>query len=146
MLQGENCQVRIEVEGNPKSLLIVLDRRTDCLLVSWQDAQQLARTLDCAISDIKDDADLADPAREIRESSQVRLAHKGGLVALVFDWTDRIRLGWRAAVLVRAALEKVAQDAHLEEEKAVHLVYNRRGEIKKLFNRRTGLTQHIPGR
>lgn len=147
MLKGENAQVRIEVEdGPPPSLLLVLDRRTDCFLTPWQDAFALAQTMELAAGDIRDYSQVHDHAAVVREQAQVRLGHKGPLVAIVFEWTDRVRFGWESALLVAAAIRKVAQDAHLEEEKAVHLVYNRRGHIKRLFNRKTGNTQHIPGR
>jgi hypothetical protein len=138
-------QIRIEVEGDQCRLLIAFDRFCDHFAVPWQDAFAFADALDLAISDITDPLDVISVGELDREANQVRLNHRGEVVYVFFAWSDRLRFSWRPASLFRDALKKVAQDARLHG-KGVHLVYNSRGMIRQLFNRKTGCTQHIPGR
>jgi hypothetical protein len=137
--------IRIEVEDGQRHLLIALGRSCEYIGVHWQDAFALAETLDLAITDITDPLDVISVGELDREASQVKLNHRGEMVFVFFAWTDRLRFSWRPASLFRDALKKVAQDAQLAG-KGVHLVYNQYGMIRRLFNRKTGCTQHIPGR
>ena len=106
---AENVQVSVEAE-NDRSILLVLDRFTDCILIPWQDAYALAGAIDKAVRDAMDEGDIIDPARLIREQEQVRLNAYHGQVAVIFDHADRVRFTWRSAMMVRDALRIKAQE------------------------------------
>lgn len=140
-----DAQIQIEVQDDGKHLVIALDRHCDHLAIPWQNAFDLAEALDLAIADIADPLDVISVGELDRESEQVRLNHHGEAVYIFFAWTDRLRFSWRPASLFRDAIKKTAQDAQLHG-KGIFLVYNAFGMIRRLFNRKTGCTQHIPGR
>jgi hypothetical protein len=115
-LRAENVAVRIEVEDD-RSILLILDRQTDSILLPWQDAFDLADTLDLAIQDARDENDIIDAARLIREQNQIRIGvyrtghiKRTDHVAVVFEHADRVRLSWRSASMIRDALRIKAQD------------------------------------
>src|SRR5262245_55077663 len=112
MLGAKNCTVTVEIEGD--QVLIVLDRKTDCILMPWQDAEHLARAIRGAIAILRDDYDLLDPAALEAEQRQIKLNTCQGKLALIFDHTDRVRYSWRTAGVLEAAIRIKAQELQYE--------------------------------
>lgn len=141
---GENVRFTIEIEDKPKSILLVFDRKCDVAIVPYQDAYNLAAVMEQVITDVK--AEFGDATdRDVVESeqAQIRLVHHNELVAIVVEWTDRLRFTtWEAFYLVLNALKKCAQDAQLSA-KGVHIRYDRNGMISKIHNKRLGHTQNV---
>lgn len=140
---GENVTFKIEVEENPKGVLLVFDRKCDYCIVPWEDAVRLADLIDRVIGDVRKGFIPTSYVTTMEESCQIRLNHHQGLVAILVEWTDRIHFtSLDGLFLVSRALRKEAQDAHLEQ-RGVKFLYNRQGMIRKIFNKNTGLTQEV---
>jgi hypothetical protein len=142
---GENVTFQIEVQDRPKALLLVLDRKCDYCITHWEDAFNLAKTMEQVVKDVaKEFTAHRDFALISREQAQVRLSHHKGLVALVFDHTDRLTFTTlEAFLLVARALRKVAQDSHFEMDKGIKFQYDREGMISLIHNMRSGETQFV---
>jgi hypothetical protein len=132
---GEAVTFRIEVEENPKGVLLVFDRKCDYCVIPWQDAHRLADLMDQVIADVRAEFVPTLYGITMFEQAQIKLAHHKGLVALLVEWTDRIRFtSLDALYLVGQALRKEAQDSHLEL-RGVRFVYDKQGMIRKIINR-----------
>ncbi len=113
-MKATNVHVNIEVEAD-REIVVVLDRQADCILIPWQDAYALADTVSLAVADARNELDLLDAPAIKREQNQIRLGIHGGLVALIFERTDRICYSWRSAELLEQALRIKAQDAQFAQ-------------------------------
>ncbi len=140
---GEAVIFRIEVQDAPKGILLVFDRKCDMAVVPWEDAHRLADLIDQVIADVRKEFSVTTYACTMLEQAQVKLNHYKGLVAILVEWTDRIRFtSLDALFLVGRALRKEAQDAHLEQ-RGVKFLYDRQGMISKIMNKNTGTTQEV---
>ncbi len=140
---GESVTFQLEVIDSPKSVLLVFDRKCDLAIVPWQDAFQLAETMEQVIADVRSEFTPTLFGITLREQQQVKLNHHKGLVAIVVEWTDRICFtSLDALFLVARALRKEAQDSQYEL-RGVHFQYDREGMLKKIGNTRTGITQIV---
>ena len=140
---GESVTFRIEVEDSPKGVLLVFDRKCDYCIVPWQDAFRLAEVMEQVIKDVGKEFVPLSYDEVIEQSSQIRMNHHKGLVALLVEWTDRIRFtSLEAFKMVALALRKTAQDSSLEL-RGVHFKYDRQGMLKKIHNSRLGITQQV---
>jgi hypothetical protein len=114
------------IEGEQDHVVLVLPRRCDTWITSWQDADQLGLVLERAAMETPVRPLVDDPVRLNQESSQIRLNTHKGNVALIFDWTDRIKLSPGAAILVARAIRVMAQDCRLAE-RGTHMDYKAKG-------------------
>lgn len=140
---GESVEFRIEVEDSPKSILLVLDRKCDWAIIPWQDAFRLSEVMDQVLDDVRREFRPTSWEVTLSEQSQIQLNHHKGLVALMVEWTDRIRFtSLDAFAMVKDAIRKTSQDAHLES-RGLYFQYDMKGFIRKLYNRHTNMTQHV---
>lgn len=144
---GENVMFQIRVEEAPSRIVLVLDRKCDYAIVPWQDAFQLAETMERIVQELKCDSGIMFPecSQELieREQAQIRLAHHKGLVAILVEWTDRLRFSSLTAFLLTArALRKTAQDSYLED-RGIRIRYDRTGLIRKIMNIQANTIQFI---
>lgn len=140
---GENVEFRIEVEDSPKSVLLVLDRKCDWCFVPWDDAVNLADVIEQVIADVKDDFTPTLHAITVREQAQIQLNYHKGLVAIMVEWTDRVRFtSLDALYLFSQALRKVAQDA-MYELRGTKFVYDKQGLLRKIINFKAGTEQKV---
>jgi len=130
-MKAANVNVQIEVEHD-RSIMIVLGRPTDAILLRWQDAFHLADVLALAIADARNELDLIDPPTIVREQEQIRLGIHAGLVSLVFAHTDRVRYSWRSAELLLQALRIKAQDLQYAEREIALPTFRRNGKLTPL--------------
>lgn len=140
---GQNVDFRIEVEDKPQSVLLVMDRKADTHVVTWESAFRLAEVMEQVINDLRGEFKPTSFFVTQQEQTQVKLNHHKGLVAILCDWTDRIRFtSLDAFFLVARALRKMAQDAYLEL-RGTKIEYNTEGLIKKIHNFKAGFTQEV---
>lgn len=145
MITGESVKFQIEVEDQPKkSILLVFDRKSEFVFVPWQDALNLVELMEKVVKDVQDEfSPIVDVEAFRIEHEQVRLNHHNGLVALIVEWTDRVRftslLAFKALI---SAMKIMIQDCQLEA-RGVHIQYNKEGLIEKIHNSRSGITQHV---
>lgn len=132
MLRAENVGVSVEVEDD-RSVLVVLDRFAEAILVPWQDAFALAEAIRGAVDFARNPADLIDPTALRREQEQLRIGVHAGLVSLVLDSrSDRVRYTWRSAEVLAQALRIKAQDVQYAEQKRVRMPTLKMSEAKSL--------------
>lgn len=142
-MQAQNVIFRVEVEDSPLALVLVFDRKSDYVMIPWQDAMRLADTLDQVIVDVGSSFVRRPQRIVIDEQEQVRLGHHDGYVTLFTCWTDRIKfVSIEAVALVSQAIRKVAHTAQLED-RGIIIQYNREGLIKKIHDLRNGITQVV---
>jgi hypothetical protein len=141
---GESVTFRIEVEDKPLGILLVLDRKCNFAMVSWQDAVRLADAMIQVTRDVQQHFTPTSHAKTMEEQAQVLLNHHKGLVAFMWDWTDRIWFtSLDAFYLVAMGIKRTAQDAYMDEEKELNIFYNKQGMISSLYNRKLGTTQEV---
>jgi len=112
--------VSFEVEPD-RSIMVVLDRPADCVLIPYQDAFDLADSLELAINDARDENDLINVPALKREQEQIKIGVHAGQVSLVFGWCDRLRYTWRSAELLMQAIRLKGQGVQYLVEKAMLL-------------------------
>lgn len=140
---GENVQFRIEVEDSPKCVVLVLDRKCDWCIVPWEDAFTLAEAIERVIQDVKGEFLPSDQFTMEREQAQVKFNFDRGLVAILVEWTDRVKFtSLEALLLVARALRRTAQDAQLAA-RGVRLKYGRQGAIRELHDLKAGTVQKV---
>lgn len=127
---AKNVKVNIAVEDD-QSITLYLDRPTDYLFLSWQDAYSLAALMQQVIDDVKDESKLMDPALLIVEQDQIKLGVYQQCVALVFPWGDRFTYHWPAFQVLQQALRVKIQDVQFAERN-VWLPTLRKKQAKKL--------------
>lgn len=141
---GENVQFNIEVEDRPHSILLVFDRPCDHIFIPWESAFNLADLMDHVILDVQDEfSQLINVEEFAREQAQIKFNYADGLVALLTEWTDRIRFtSIYAFMTVAKALRITAQDCQLAC-KGVHVEYTKEGLIKRIHDSKSGTTQQV---
>ena len=132
MLRAENVGVTVEVEDD-RSILVVLDRFAEAILVPWQDAFALAEAIKGAVDFARRATDLIDTPTLVREQAQISIGVHRGLVSLVLaERSDRVRYTWRSAEVLAQALRIKAQDVQFVEQKRIRMPTLRRSEAKSL--------------
>jgi hypothetical protein len=106
---ADNVDVSVEARGGGE-ILIALDRKTDHIVIPWQDAYAFAETLEQAVDDVRDEGAVIDPVAILKDQAQIRVGDYKGKVTLVFERNDRFLYHWRAAELLAKAIRIKAQD------------------------------------
>jgi hypothetical protein len=118
MFDTTNVKVNIEVSRD-RRICLYLDRSTDCVMLHWEPAYDLAHLMQTVIDDVKDETEPIDMAELIREQYQIRLNVHKGLICLVFDWGNRFYYHWRSFQVFQQALRVKIQDVQFAERQVV---------------------------
>ena len=143
-MSTEKMDVRIEVVED--GVFVLFPRKMDSFMFPYQEAYQLGSTLETAAGDVSTPL-VIDPGAIQAETEQLRInTYKDQYVIILFQWTDRIKLGKEAAIIVARALRAKAQELDLLKNKKVRLVTGKGNLLTKIVNEKAGTTQIIPGR
>lgn len=139
-----STQVQFKIECDDKQILLVLDRAQEYVIMDWQSAQGLAQVMLKAFGHGARYLKPTDLTTTQWEKSQVKVVADKGKVAMLFDWSDRIKYtSLNAWLHVAQSLAKAAQDMELQEKDGVHLTYDEAGFIKAINNFRQGLVRRV---
>lgn len=100
-------------------IVLNLDRATDCILMPWDLAYQLADLMQQVIDDARCETDPIDPAQLLQEQSQIKVGVWQSKVFLQFPWGDRFRYHWRSLQVLQQALRIKAQDVQFAERQVL---------------------------
>lgn len=135
--------VQFKIECDKNGALLVMDRKQDTVIMDWQSAKELGRGMLMAVPHLLKVVPPWDLAATLWEQGQIKLAANKGKVAMLTEWTDRIRYkSVEAFRLTAMALLKVAQDAELQA-RDVHIVYDEKGFIRQIHDLRAGTVQGV---
>lgn len=126
-MPGEEVKVRVEVFDD--HLMVVLPYAMDDLVISWQEAAVLGETMEQAAEDIPNKPVFFEPVATLLDSYKLRAGkYKDKYVRLVFDHTDRIKLGYEVARIVGRTIRQHAQDLDLLT-RGVRMLYSPNGQV-----------------
>lgn len=129
-MPSEKCDVRIEVFED--HLLLIFPRKMDNFISYRDDMEQLATILKQAAGDLSPPL-IVNPLQDNMEQEQIKIkSHGRHRLCLFFHWTDRIKLGPRATVMVAGAILLKCQNLRYEE-KGIHLAH---GPAGRIYNRK----------
>lgn len=133
MFETTNVKVNIEVEPD-RRICFYLDRSTDCVMLHWQPAYDLAHLMQKVIDDVRDENDVIDMQQLIGEQYQIRLNVHNGLVCLVFDWGYKFYYHWRSFQVFQQALRVKIQDVQFAERGVIMPTLSRKHakQIRKM--------------
>lgn len=143
-LLGSKVDWKIEVEPG-KWLDLVFDRKSDFIIIPWQDAFALTDLMLQIVEDVGNEfPKYPDRSLVNREQSQILLNWDKDVVVLMVEWTDRVRFTTLEAFYLTAqAIRKLAQDSQLANEKGIRFEYNSAGMIRKLHNLKMDYIQKV---
>lgn len=107
--------ISISIEAEESQVVLVFDRKTDCILLPPEAGRQFSNNIQGAASIVRDNGKdpILVPSSTIADTEKVKIGEYQGHVAILFDRCDRLYFGWRAALIVAKAIAKKSQDIEL---------------------------------